>query len=98
MSPMAKSNTQTLDEIRRAGETNTKLSRRSLLSPWIYGGLWVSNRCNRLRGAMVSKQTVKVVVFDVRDTLGDVVSLGQLLPYRPSTEKLLEGVRGMNAR
>src|SRR4051812_34781182 len=32
---------------------------------------------------------IKVVFFDARDTLGEVDRPGHLVPYRPSTEKLL---------
>jgi len=32
---------------------------------------------------------VEVVFFDARDTLGEVDRPGHLVPYRPSTEKLL---------
>jgi hypothetical protein len=37
--------------------------------------------------------SVEVVFFDARDTLGEVDRPGHLVPYRPSTEKLLSGMR-----
>ncbi len=36
---------------------------------------------------------VEVIFFDIRDTLGEVDSPGHLVPYRPSTEKLLSAMR-----
>jgi len=39
-----------------------------------------------------------VVFFDVRDTLGEVDRPDHLLPYRPSTRKLLEAVETLGAR
>jgi beta-phosphoglucomutase-like phosphatase (HAD superfamily) len=36
---------------------------------------------------------LKVIFFDARDTLGEVDRPGHLIPYRPSTEKLLEGMK-----
>ena len=41
---------------------------------------------------------IKVVFFDARDTLGDVDRPGHLIPYRPTTEKLLAGVKQMGVR
>jgi len=38
-------------------------------------------------------KSVKVVFFDARDTLGEVDRPGHLIPYRPSTEKLLQDVQ-----
>jgi haloacid dehalogenase-like hydrolase/hemerythrin HHE cation binding domain-containing protein len=40
-----------------------------------------------------SGNSVKVVFFDVRDTLADVDRPGHLAPYRPSTENLLEAMK-----
>jgi hemerythrin-like domain-containing protein len=42
---------------------------------------------------MASEGPVQVVFFDVRDTLGEVDRPGHLVPYRPSTEKLLSSMR-----
>lgn len=42
---------------------------------------------------MASEGPVEVVFFDVRDTLGEVDRPGHLVPYRPSTEKLLSAMR-----
>jgi hemerythrin-like domain-containing protein len=39
-----------------------------------------------------------VVFFDVRDTLGEVDRPGHLVPYRPSTEKLLVAMREVGLR
>src|SRR5215212_8180428 len=36
---------------------------------------------------------VEVVFFDARDTLGEVDRPGHLVPYRPSTEKLLNSMK-----
>lgn len=36
---------------------------------------------------------VEVVFFDARDTLGEVDSPGHLVPYRPTTERLLSAMR-----
>src|SRR5689334_921718 len=41
---------------------------------------------------------IKAVFFDVRDTLGEVDRPGHLVPYRPSTEKLLDGVKALGLR
>jgi FMN phosphatase YigB (HAD superfamily)/hemerythrin-like domain-containing protein len=41
---------------------------------------------------------VEVVFFDVRDTLGEVDRPGHLVPYRPSTQKLLEGAKTVGVR
>src|ERR1700722_11628248 len=41
---------------------------------------------------------VQVIFFDVRDTLGEVDRPGHLVPYRPSTEQLLEAVNGMGVK
>jgi hypothetical protein len=41
---------------------------------------------------------IKVVFFDARDTLGDVDRPGHLIPYRPTTEKLLSGVKQLGVR
>lgn len=40
----------------------------------------------------------KVVFFDARDTLGEVDRPGHLVPYRPTTQKLLEGVKSFGLR
>ena len=40
----------------------------------------------------------RVVFFDVRDTLGEVDRPGHLVPYRPSTRKLLEAARTLGAK
>jgi hypothetical protein len=40
----------------------------------------------------------EVIFFDARDTLGEVDRPGHLIPYRPSTEKLLEGVKALGLR
>ena len=39
-----------------------------------------------------------VVIFDVRDTLGEVDRPGHLVPYRPSTQKMLESVKALHVR
>jgi hemerythrin-like domain-containing protein len=39
-----------------------------------------------------------VIFFDIRDTLGEVDSPGHLVPYRPSTEKLLTAMRDVGLR
>ena len=43
-------------------------------------------------------QAIRAVFFDVRDTLGEVDRPGHLLPYLPSTEKLLQSVKDMGLR
>lgn len=47
---------------------------------------------------MTNGTAAEVVFFDVRDTLGEVDRPGHLVPYRPSTEKLLEATRGLGVR
>src|SRR6266446_4025556 len=46
----------------------------------------------------VNMDSIKVVFFDARDTLGDVDRPGHLIPYRPSTEKMLEAVKTLGLR
>jgi hemerythrin-like domain-containing protein len=41
---------------------------------------------------------VEAIFFDVRDTLGEVDRPGHLVPYRPSTEKLLTAMRDLGLR
>jgi hemerythrin-like domain-containing protein len=41
----------------------------------------------------MSGEPVEVIFFDVRDTLGEVDHPGHLVPYRPTTERLLRAVR-----
>jgi hypothetical protein len=41
---------------------------------------------------------IEVVFFDIRDTLGEVDRPGHLVPYAPSTEKLLTSVRKIGCR
>jgi hemerythrin-like domain-containing protein/histidinol phosphatase-like enzyme len=41
---------------------------------------------------------IKVIFFDARDTLGEVDRPGHLLPYRPSTEKLLSAMKNVGMR
>jgi hemerythrin-like domain-containing protein len=41
---------------------------------------------------------VRVIFFDVRDTLGEVDLPGHLVPYRPSTESLLEATSCMGVK
>lgn len=41
---------------------------------------------------------VDVIFFDARDTLGEIDRPGHLVPYRPSTERLLTSVRSIGAR
>jgi len=41
---------------------------------------------------------IKAVFFDARDTLGEVDRPGHLVPYRPSTEKLLESMLSLGLR
>ena len=36
---------------------------------------------------------IKAIFFDARDTLGEVDRPGHFIPYRPSTEQLLDGVK-----
>jgi hemerythrin-like domain-containing protein len=47
---------------------------------------------------MANDGPVEVVFFDIRDTLGEVDRPGHLVPYRPSTEKLLSGMRDVGLR
>jgi hemerythrin-like domain-containing protein len=42
---------------------------------------------------MADDGAVEVIFFDVRDTLGEVDRPGHLVPYRPSTERLLKAMR-----
>src|SRR5437773_1289943 len=44
---------------------------------------------------MVSDNPIKVVFFDARDTLGEVDRPGHLVPYKPSTERMLQDVTQM---
>ena len=37
--------------------------------------------------------SIKAILFDARDTLGEVDSPGHFIPYRPSTAQLLDGVK-----
>ena len=37
--------------------------------------------------------SIKAILFDARDTLGEVDSPGHFIPYRPSTAQLLDAVR-----
>src|SRR4030095_7267529 len=37
--------------------------------------------------------SIKAVFFDARDTLGEVDRPGHLVPFRPSTESLLEAIK-----
>lgn len=39
---------------------------------------------------------IKAIFFDIRDTLGEVDRPGHLIPYRPSTEQLLDAVSQMH--
>src|SRR4051812_39903807 len=39
---------------------------------------------------------VKAILFDIRDTLGDVVKPGHFIPHLPIIEQLLEVVSKMN--
>lgn len=41
---------------------------------------------------------IKAVFFDARDTLGEVDRPGHLVPYRPSTEKLLSSMKALGLR
>lgn len=41
---------------------------------------------------------LKVVFLDARDTLGEVDRPGHLVPYRPSTEKLLTALKLLELR
>jgi hypothetical protein len=41
---------------------------------------------------------IKAIFFDARDTLGEVTSPGNLTPYRPSTEQLLETMQGLGVK
>jgi hemerythrin-like domain-containing protein len=45
--------------------------------------------------AQTDAKPVKVVFFDVRDTLGEVDRPGHLVLYKPSTEKLLEAMKNV---
>ena len=40
-----------------------------------------------------SRNGIKAIFFDARDTLGEVDRPGHFIPYRPSTEQLLDGVK-----
>ena len=42
--------------------------------------------------------SIKAVFFDARDTLGEVDRPGHLVPFRPSTEKLLEAIKALGLR
>ncbi|HET6942480.1 MAG TPA: HAD family hydrolase [Sphingomicrobium sp.] len=46
----------------------------------------------------VNTDIIKVVFFDARDTLGEVDQPGHLVPFRPSTEKLLEAIKALGLR
>src|SRR5262245_28265730 len=41
---------------------------------------------------------LRVVFFDARDTLGSVDRPGHLVPYRPTTEQLLESVKALGVK
>jgi len=47
---------------------------------------------------MQESKSIKVMFFDARDTLGEVDRPGHLVPYRPSTEKLLLGVQALGLK
>jgi hypothetical protein len=44
------------------------------------------------------ENTLKVIFFDARDTLGEVTSPGSLTPYRPSTEQMLDAMSQMGVK
>ena len=46
----------------------------------------------------VNMDSIKAVFFDARDTLGEVDQPGHLVPFRPSTEKLLEAIKALGLR
>ena len=43
-------------------------------------------------------RSIEAVFLDVRDTLGEVDAPGNFLPYRPSTEQLLDALRQLKLR
>src|SRR5262249_45572257 len=45
--------------------------------------------------SMTNSGAVQAILFDARDTLGEVDRPGHLVPYRPSTEKLLAAVKNV---
>jgi hypothetical protein len=45
-----------------------------------------------------SNSPIKVIFFDARDTLGEVDSPGHLIPYRPSTEQMLQTCAGLGVQ
>jgi hypothetical protein len=47
---------------------------------------------------MATETLIKAIFFDARDTLGEVDSPGHLIPYRPSTEQLLEACSRMGVQ
>lgn len=47
---------------------------------------------------MVTSSAIRAIFFDARDTLGEVDSPGHLIPYRPSTEQMLEACARMGVR
>ena len=47
---------------------------------------------------MENGRLLDVIFFDIRDTLGEVDRPGHLVPYRPSTEKLLTSAREVGLR
>lgn len=38
---------------------------------------------------------IEIIFFDIRDTLGEVDRPGHLVPYKPSTEKLLDAMKSV---
>lgn len=47
---------------------------------------------------MSNAEPVEVIFFDARDTLGEVDRPGHLVPYRPTTERLLSAMRMVGVR
>src|SRR5438874_1873629 len=47
---------------------------------------------------MAAGSSIKLIFFDARDTLGEVDRPGHLIPYRPSTEQMLQACKAMGVR
>src|ERR1051325_7109343 len=47
---------------------------------------------------MAEGRSLRAIFFDARDTLGSVDRPGHLVPYRPTTEQLLESVKALGIK
>jgi hemerythrin-like domain-containing protein len=47
---------------------------------------------------MAEGHSLRAIFFDARDTLGNVVGPGQLVPFRPTTEQLLQSVKALGVK